>query len=331
MSSKNRKHKPLGSNMTQSQTALGQYILNHRIKLDLNQSELAELAGVSQGRISNIEIGTSKYLRDREIVKLNDALKCDEEEFRELLIERPKKLDYGPPTTKLSKLISSIRIDAGLSIQEFAEKVGVSESTAIRLNTDAALIIYKTAIKLVEVFKLKPKTFTKYFQTYGSKVIDDALGKKIRKRRQELGMSLSDLGGKLNVTRQRVSQFEMGRSLGKKTIEKISVVLDCRLKAKPRKLKQKNIDPSTLGGFFTKIRLERNLTLKQSAVLSGLGVSEIGNIENNKAWTLSGLQQLARAYKVVVPVELLPKGNKSVPRSRYGSSSKSIRRISNQI
>ncbi len=56
---------------------LGRRVARRMAQLGINQVQLAEMTGISQGRISHIRLGRIKMVEAPSIFKLADALQCD--------------------------------------------------------------------------------------------------------------------------------------------------------------------------------------------------------------------------------------------------------------
>lgn len=76
-----------------------------------------------------------------------------------------------------------------------------------------------------------------------------SIGKNIKKRRLELNMSQDELAEKLFVTRQTISNYEIGKSNATiETLQELSVILDCELEelVYGKKKEDKQIDKKKL-------------------------------------------------------------------------------------
>ncbi|MDO8728260.1 MAG: helix-turn-helix transcriptional regulator [bacterium] len=114
------------------------------------------------------------------------------------------------------------------------------------------------------------------------------LGKIIRARRKQHHVTLRECAEKIGVSRQAVSQIEMGKNRGgnSKLIEDIAQVLDLDerelLLTRPkRRLCQKKRE-TPLGEFWTKMRIKQSLTMKQLATLAGVSEALVSINERGK-------------------------------------------------
>lgn len=138
------------------------------------------------------------------------------------------------------------------------------------------------------------------------------LGRLIRSRREELGLSCAELGRKMEISRAAISKIELGGTrlsqngvpLGRlaKAL-KIDIARIEALRPK-RRLKQIPADSRTLGGFLIRRRLDLNLTQQEVAKRSGLWLSTIRDIEKGRRYPQdSSLSKLAGALEFRVSRE----------------------------
>ena len=121
-----KKHRPASIAMMPCKTELGSFIRARRLELDIRQVPLAKRARLARNMVSMIEIGTRKYLNDRQLERLAKALQCDPEELHERM---PVK-HTAQPRTELGKLIRSRREELGLSLRAFGKKLRMTPQQA---------------------------------------------------------------------------------------------------------------------------------------------------------------------------------------------------------
>lgn len=302
----------IGINMTPTRTELGKFIREHRLKLGLSQLALGEEVGYKTLKyfISCLETGESSYLSSKRLAGLARALKCSRAKLQALV---PKKREAEPKTEK-GEFIRNRREKLGLTLVEFAGRMGISLEKAKYLETvkHPNLPSYRMLRLVGRVLKLKPAALLKFLgrRRKQGKV---GLGSLIRSRREELGFSCAELGRILGISRAAMSQIELGRTRLSQNgirLEQLAKALNfgiAKLEAlRPKKrLKQKPADPSTLGGFLTVRRLKLNLTQREVAERSGLHIHTIWTIEKNRHCPQNNtLDKLAGALEFRVPREL---------------------------
>src|SRR3989344_4473939 len=100
-----KKSQPAGVGMTPSKTELGKFIRERRLELNMRQITLAKRAGLAQNLFSMYEIGTRKYLNEKQLIGLAKALHVEVEELRKRMPVKPG----SELKTELGKLIRSRR------------------------------------------------------------------------------------------------------------------------------------------------------------------------------------------------------------------------------
>lgn len=306
-----KRFQPAGVGMTPCKTELGSFIRARRLELDLRQVPLAKSAGLAQTYVSQLETGEKKYLDDHQLETLARALACDPEELRKRM---PKKLIAGPKA-ELGRLIRSRREELGLTMEEFAEKAGLTlkQAKILELRKNPGLH-HKLVKPLAHALGLEPSILTK-FVGLNRKPTNNELGRLIRTRRQELVMSGDQLAEKLGVSRQRVSQIELGQCrlckdddmierLAKVLILEVDQLQAFRLK---RRLKRTVAVPATLGRFLADKRLELQLTQREVAERAATSTSVVSALETGRIRRSSKLfNRIAQVLDCQIPPELIP-------------------------
>lgn len=310
MTSKKGKVQPAGIGMTPSKSELGSYIRSRRLKLELRQFTLAKKCGFAQNFISQLEIGISKYLKDRHLERLAKALQCDIEELRKRM---PVKSDLQPKT-ELGKLIRSRREELGVSLSALAKKLRITPQQAKNLELrKSPTIRYELVQPLASALDLEPTTLAKFAGTT-RKQSKSELGQLIRTRRKELGISTGALAKKLDVSPQFVNQIEFGKcplSENHDMIARLAKILELDVNeleaVRPtRKLKQMN-NTNTLGGFLAAKRLELRLSQRQLCERAKIGSNVISGVETGRFHPNPNLlEKLAKALDCQIPPELIP-------------------------
>ena len=305
--------------MTPSKTKLGKFIRVRRLELNLRQVPLSKLIGVGGNNIGMIETGKRKYLNDSQLVRLAKALQCDVEELRKRM---PVK-HIAQPNTELGKLIRSRREELGLTLKGFAKKMRMTPQQAKRLEVKKSpqITYYSLVTKLAKVLNLEPSALIRFVRG-ARKSTASELGLLIRNRRKELVMSISQLAGKLDVSRQYVNRVEFGQcslSENDDMIERLAKVLKLDVNnlqaVRPIRKRMDTVNP--LGEFLAAKRLELRLTQREIAERVDIHCNAVSRIE--RGWFHPNpnlLDKLAKVLDCQVPPELIP------PPREHGNSHK---------
>lgn len=305
-----KKKQPAGVGMTPSKTELGNYIRTRRIELDLRQVPLADKCGFAQEFVSRLEVGTCKFLNDEQLVRLAKALQCDVEELRKRMpIKR-----VAQPTTEMGKFIRARREELGLTIEAFAKRLKIDPKRARLLEIrKSPSVRYDTLKPLATALELDPSVISR-FVGITHKQTKSEMGQLIRSRRKELGLSLKGLAGKLDVSRQFVSQIEFGQcrlSTNDDIIVKLSDILKldvAELEAvRPkRRLKHPN-NSDGLGGFLAAKRLELHLTQREVGERTEVAASLVSGIETGSFRPSTNLlKKFSQIFSCEIPAEMIP-------------------------
>ncbi len=230
-------YQPLGLGMTPSKTELGKFLRARRLELGLRQIEVAKLSGMKQNYYSGLEIGKPKSLRPKQLNNLSEALQCEPSQLQTWIADKPKI------KTELGTLIRARRDQLGLTRRELAEISGIGYSTIDTLeNGIKDSFSYGLMKPLAKALGLEPSALTNYVGK-SLKTTESKLGQLIRARRKELGISQIQLAERLRVSKQFMSQVELGHcSLNKNRVmvEQLSEALKCHvpveLMPSPKKL-----------------------------------------------------------------------------------------------
>lgn len=321
------KYQAVGVGMTPSKTNYGRFVRAHRLKLDLRQHQLAELVGILQPVISQFEVGKRKYLSFQQQENLARVLCFEPEELRKLM--PVKRTRHSQPTTELGRRNQSRREELGLTLQEFADRMGMTLAQAEYLEIGKKLRIgYGTAKLLASVLKLDPSVFAD-FVGVGEKQTNSVFGGLVRSQRKRLMMTIDELAKKLGVSKSLVGYIESGElplsendDLIGRLASTFELDVNDLLAVRPkRRLKQTTASRQSLNGFLAFRRFELNLTQWQVAHRCGIPETTISNIETGAI--VPDNDQLGRLSKVLeceIPEELIP-----VPQKRKRSYQKEAR------
>lgn len=314
MASMNGKAKPAGVGMKPTTSEFGRFIRARRLVLCLKQAQLADLVGLSQTLISAMETGRSRHnLTDQKLELIAEALQCDPEELRKRIPELP----VAKPTTVLGKFIRSRRKELGLSLSAFAEKMGMTQKQVIYLEMrNVQSICFRFVIPLATALNLDPSVFRAFTSRNDEKEPIGELGRTIRSRRKDLGISGEELAKKMGVSRQLVSQIELGQYglRNDKRIKQLAQILgldenELKTVRPKRKVSGRTRKPgfaNPLCEFLIKRRLELQLTQRQVGKLAGITASYVCDVEGGRVRPNSKLlDKLATALTCEIPPGLL--------------------------
>jgi len=309
-----KKYQPVGLGMTPSKTELGSFIRARRLELDLRQVPLAEQCGIYQNDISHIEIGTRKYLDDDILNKLATALQCDVEELRKRMLIKPVK-PVVQPTTEVGKLIRARREELGLTIEVFAKNLKIDPKKANLFEVRKSPTIHYEFLKpLAVVLKLDSSVLSRFVGNT-RKQTKSELGQLVRSRRKELGLSLSGLADKMNVSRQFVNQIEFGQarlSTNDEMVARLAQALEIDVNkldvVRPkRRLRTSMNGDNSLGQFLAAKRVDLRLSQRELGELADFTVSQIGGLEKDRLRVSADrLNMLSKVLKCEIPQDLIP-------------------------
>ena len=207
MKIKRRVGRPLGSGMLKTQSVPGNFFRTFRLERGFSQKYLSKMTGLTQASISCIELGHRKYLKSSSLKRLAKVPGLDLNEVENMLSSEKN----SEPTMTLGKIIRSRRIKSGLTIEDFSEKLGADYKSTRRLEfRQNHGTTYVAMRPVVNVLNLKPEVFSSFLGINGKQPTTD-FGRKVRNRRKELLISLAELAKKLAVSKQFMSQIELGK------------------------------------------------------------------------------------------------------------------------
>jgi transcriptional regulator with XRE-family HTH domain len=213
------------------------------------------------------------------------------------------------PHTEKGIFIRSRREALGMSLNVFARKMGPTLKWAQQLEVGRAdSIRYSTLKPLAHALDLDISDLTRFVRS-GRNETKSELGRLVRSRRKELGMSLEALGQKLHVSKQYVDYIETGQcplSSGDEVIVRLasSLQLDAS-KLYAVRSQRKLMSPRRvrgLGGFLAARRVQLHLTQRELAKRACLNPSSICSIEVGIANpSLTTLYKLSTALGCKIP------------------------------
>jgi len=302
--------KNVGSGMMPCKSALGSFIRTCRIEQNLRQVKLAELCGLTQVQISQLEIGKPKHIDHDILKKLAKALQCDAEELHKHVPVKPS----ARPITGLGKLIRSGRMNLDMTIEKFAKEMNMNIKQARRLESRTIPSIrYKLMSLLANVLNLDPSNISKFVGPTRKETTSE-FGSLVRTRRKELLLSIVMLAAKIGVSQQFISQIEFGQARLIRNDEIVArlanvLVIDLdKLKAVRlgRKLRKTRCSEG-LGRFLATKRAELMLNQAQFAKYAGISTVVVSGIECGsylaRKWVLA---KIVKAIGCEIPRELVP-------------------------
>ena len=211
-----RRRRSVGTSMKPTQSDLGAFLREERLKLGLRQSDVAKKCGTSLVCYNQAERGVTLGARKALLPKLAVLFDC---ELAVLLALVPKEqVVIEEPKTELGKYIRERREVLHLSIEDLAERMQMTipkmqqleMGKSSKANHPARFVGSSLLPKLAIALEVRPKKLISFFDEANEKPIESALGKCIRERRKELGLSGNKLAAKLQITRQMMSYIERG-------------------------------------------------------------------------------------------------------------------------
>ncbi|HLD18286.1 MAG TPA: helix-turn-helix domain-containing protein [Patescibacteria group bacterium] len=304
-----RKLNPPGVGMTPSKTAFGSFVRRLRLERGMSQDLVAEKTGLAQTIVSMIEVGTRRYLNDHQLGQLAETLGCSKEDLRQYIpIKRTAQ-----PKTDLGRLIRSRREEIGLSLSDFAQKMGMTPQKARALETKRNPGIHHALVRpLANALDLDSSVFFQFVKK--GKRPDGELGRLVRERREKLGMTPDILAKKLGVTRQYVNYIELGKcclSENDDLIARLAKILELDVKVleavRPKRRLKKKKNPTSLGDFLTDWRQGLSLTQEEVAKHLKISLSTVSSIERGRLRpSLNVLGRFATILDCQIPLEFFP-------------------------
>lgn len=212
------------------------------------------------------------------------GLRCEAANLNAVAPRKP----LAEPKTDKGKFIRARREELGLSRRNLAQRLKTGVRTVAAFESDEyRRVTPQTARRLAEALELEVSAFRDFIWFKGKEPIS-GLGKLVRDRRHERGLSQRQLAAKLGKTYQLVSLIETGKvHLGSKdhaTLANLARELDLdivdleRLRP-PRKLKEIKTKPNSLGAFAFDRRTKLGLTQSALGRRVGLSPTTVSDIE----------------------------------------------------
>ena len=304
-----KKYQPAGINMIPCKTKLGKFVRARRLQLNLRQVQVSRRVGETKNFCSQVEIGKRNRFGDEVIERLAEVMKCEPQEIRVLV----PATCVIQPKTELGQFIQSRLDELKITRQELAQRLKRSNQHVYKLMCRGQTgINYQFLHPLAKALGVEPSSLTRFASSKYLGPTDSLLGKLVRQRRLELGLSITSLGELLGHSRQYVSQIEHGLvplSHDDSVLERLAIAIQLDvtvLKAvRPhRNLKQVAADRNTLGGLLAGRRLELQLTQKEAAIRANVKERYVGLLEKNRSVPRHVINKVALALEYEIPPEL---------------------------
>lgn len=234
---------------------------------------------------------------------------------------RQRKMAWKP-RTELGCYIRARREALGLSIREMAKRMKKDHTYVREVERSASSMFRRSMASWAKALGCRPSDLQRFAGNPGyAKESPTELGRFVRRRRKELGLSLQQLAGHVGVTRQRMSQIEIDRGVVLSRGDTVRRMAQA-LRAETTTLKQlgwkekcdqalhrmvhRPPERSTpLGTFLTCRRLELRLTQHQLASQVGIDRAMVNKLERGESRSVRSLRRLSRVLGPIPP-QLLP-------------------------
>ena len=297
----------IGAGMKPSDSTFGRFLRKWRLQRGMSQRTLARMLGCSQVRLSSLERGETRRMRESYIAHFARVLTVPEARIRRML---PPAAPLLPALTPLARLLRARREALGFSRKELAGRVGrINDAYVGELERKARELRYGLMVRLARALELEQSTLVR-FVAPGVQPPIGAIGTAIRQRRKALGLSASALGDRVGISKTAVLAIEKGKvalthSRSDRRIARIARVLGmdaAGLAALRQPVVPAHIPPPrSIGEHVARARLARRWSQEELARRAGLGASSICKIESNQVRPhLSSLQTLVRVLDIDV-------------------------------
>jgi len=281
-----------------SKTKLGKFLRARRLELELRQIDIVKLADIRQTYYSALETGKIQSPRQKCLKGLSRALRCEISQLKALIREQRK------PETELGRLIFDRREQLELRQKKFADRFKMGLTTIGELERGVNRgISYRLVKPLANALGLKPSALNKYV-TRWEKPNNSRLGRLVRARRKKLGLSLAQVGNKIEATRQFMSQIELGQCplsengvLIKRLAEALKLDVSKLQAVRPKRKKRKSLRK-------TKVKLmpsprnpdrpRKHIRLSDQNLRDLRKIKEISDINNNSEIITRALELLRK-------------------------------------
>jgi transcriptional regulator with XRE-family HTH domain len=176
----------------------------------------------------------------------------------------------------LGEQLKKWREEKGMTIEEVAGQLNIALSSLMEMEQSNE-ISPDVVLKIVKIFDREPsKSTDKYYQKQNQTV--ELVGSRLRRLREERGLSLNELSRKSGVSAAHLSEIERSLSTPSlKTLEKLAQVINV-----PTSQLFPTNEEETLGQKVRRLRETMGLTQKELGDMIGITDSMITQIETDR-------------------------------------------------
>jgi len=221
----------VGTGLSPTTNGLGKLLRDRRLELRLTQDEVGKGAGVSQSEITGLELGrnSGRYLGHHRISKLAGTLDISKEEILSAIPNWKTKPDFG-------LFIEQRRFDLVLTQKACAKRLKITVGKMSYIENFIEFIPLSGVTLWVKALECSVDDLVPFIRDKGAALnglakTKTALGLKIRSKRLIKGISQVELGKRVGVKKQYMSQIELGIALlneSPKLIKAIAKELDIK-------------------------------------------------------------------------------------------------------
>lgn len=191
----------------------------------------------------------------------------------------------------IGERLKKLREERGISLEELADRLDIAPDCMAEVEKGTRRLSMATLTEVASIFDVDISYFT---EENGNKD-KNTVGARLRRLREQKGITLSELSRRSGVSLAHISEIERSRSTASlKTLEKLAAVLE----VSPSSLLRSSQE-DTLGNKLKRLREKMGLTQKELAQQIGISHSLIGQIETDRIQpSLATLSSLAEALGV---------------------------------
>lgn len=191
----------------------------------------------------------------------------------------------------IGERLKKLREERGISLEELADRLDIAPDCMAEVEKGTRRLSMATLTEVAGIFDVDISYFT---EENGNKD-KNTVGARLRRLREQKGITLSELSRRSGVSLAHISEIERSRSTASlKTLEKLAAVLE----VSPSSLLRSSQE-DTLGNKLKRLREKMGLTQKELAQQVGISHSLIGQIETDRIQpSLATLSSLAEALGV---------------------------------
>lgn len=191
----------------------------------------------------------------------------------------------------IGEKLKKLREEKGMPLEELADRLDIAPDCMIEVEEGTRRLSVATLSEVATILGVDAS----YFQDENGNKNENNVGARLRRLREQKGITLSELSRRSGVSLAHISEIERSRSTASlKTLEKLAAVLEVTTSSLLRAGQE-----DTLGNRLKRLREKIGLTQKELAQQVGISHSLIGQIETDRIQpSLSTLSSLAEALGV---------------------------------